>query len=95
MVKVVWTKLALDDLKIIHTSISLDSTSYAGRFIDKLLNRVRQLENFPRSGRIVPEFGIENIRELIEGNYRIVYKLNNEGVFIVRVHHSSMMLSDI
>ena len=79
MVKVVWTKLALDDLKIIHTSISLDSTSYAGRFIDKLLNRVRQLENFPRSGRIVPEFGIENIIELIEGKYRIVYKLNNEG----------------
>ncbi|MBK9641068.1 MAG: type II toxin-antitoxin system RelE/ParE family toxin [Saprospiraceae bacterium] len=81
MVKVDWTKLTLDDLKIIHTSISLDSTSYAGRFIDKLLNRVRQLENFPRSGRIVPEFGIENIRELIEGNYRIVYKLNNEGGF--------------
>jgi toxin ParE1/3/4 len=72
MVKIVWTELALEDLKLVHTYISKDSTSYAGRFIEKLLNRVRQLETFPMSGRIVPEFGMDNIRELIVGNYRIV-----------------------
>ena len=95
MVKIVWTELALEDLKIIHNYIAQDSTSYASRYIEKLLARVKQLETFPRSGKIVPEFGIDNIRELIEGNYRIVYRVNTENVFIARVQHSAMILSDI
>ncbi|MBK8482971.1 MAG: type II toxin-antitoxin system RelE/ParE family toxin [Saprospiraceae bacterium] len=95
MVKIVWTELALEDLKIIHNYIAQDSTSYASRFIDKLLARVKQLETFPKSGRVVPEFGIDSIRELIEGNYRIVYKVNSEAVYIARVQHSAMILSDI
>ncbi len=95
MVKIVWTELALEDLKIIHNYIAQDSTSYASRYIEKLLARVRQLETFPRSGKIVSEFGIDNIRELIEGNFRIVYRVNAEIVFIARVQHSAMILSDI
>lgn len=95
MVKIVWTELALEDLKIIHDFIAQDSTSYASRFIEKLLARVKQLETFPRSGKIVPEFGIESIREFIEGNYRIVYQVNTEVVYIARVQHSAMLLSDI
>lgn len=95
MVKIVWTELALEDLKIIHDYIAQDSTSYASRFIEKLLARVKQLETFPRSGKNVPEFGIENIRELIEGNYRIVYRVNSEVVYIIRVQHSAMLLKDI
>lgn len=94
MVKIVWTELALEDLKLIYTYISQDSSSYAGRFVEKLLNRIRQLETFPKSGRIVPEFGIDNLREIIEGNYRIVYRLNTETVFIARIQHSAMLLSD-
>lgn len=42
MVKIVWTELALEDLKIIHDFIAQDSTSYASRFIEKLLARVKQ-----------------------------------------------------
>lgn len=95
MVKIVWTELALEDLKIIHDFIAQDSTSYASRFIEKLLARVKQLETFPRSGKIVPEFGIESIREFIEGNYRIVFRVNTEVVYIARVQHSAMLLSDI
>ncbi|MGB3083730.1 MAG: type II toxin-antitoxin system RelE/ParE family toxin, partial [Saprospiraceae bacterium] len=75
--------------------IAQDSTSYASRFIDKLLARVKQLETFPKSGRVVPEFGIDSIRELIEGNYRIVYRVNSEAVYIARVQHSAMILIDI
>lgn len=95
MVKTVWTELALEDLKIIHNYIAQDSHSYASIYTEKLLRRVKQLETFPRSGRVVPEFGIDSIRELIEGNYRIVYRLNTEYVFIARVQHSAMILSDI
>lgn len=94
MVKIIWTELALDDLKFIHNYITNDSISYANRFIAKILNRVKQLEAFPKSGRIVPEYGVDNLRELIEGNYRIVYKISPAYVFIVRVQNSSMLLND-
>jgi addiction module RelE/StbE family toxin len=95
MVKVVWTDLALEDLKSIHEYISKDSKFYADRFVTKLINRVDQLENHPQSGRIVPEFGKEDIRELIEGNYRIIFRIKVDHVGVVRVHHSARLLKDV
>ncbi len=92
MVKLIWTEFALEDLRLIHEYISLDSELYADRFIEKLLKRVDQLEHFPKSGRVVPEFNSESIRELIEGNYRIVYKISTNQVAIVRVHHAARQL---
>ena len=95
MVKVVWTNLAIEDLQSIHKYISKDSKFYADRFVDKLVSKVDQLENYPRSGRMVPEFGKEDIRELIEGNYRIIFKVRVDHIGIVRVHHSGRLLKDI
>jgi toxin ParE1/3/4 len=92
MVKVIWTEFALGDLKSIHEYISKDSRTYADKFIDKIINRVDQLQGFPKSGRIVPEFDSETIRELIEGNYRIVYRINPDHIGIVRIHHSAKQL---
>ncbi|HEY6435854.1 MAG TPA: type II toxin-antitoxin system RelE/ParE family toxin [Ignavibacteriaceae bacterium] len=74
MVKVIWTDFAIEDLKSIHDYIAQDSKAYASRFIEKVIQRVDQLEMHPKSGRIVPEFNLDTIRELIEGNYRIVYQ---------------------
>lgn len=95
MVKVIWTDLAISDLKSIHEYISRDSKIYADRFIEKLISRVDQLENYPESGRIVPEFGKPELRELIEGNYRIIFKVKPDNVGIVRIHHSAKLLKDI
>lgn len=95
MVKIVWTELAIEDLRSIHEYISKDSKRYADRHIDKLISRVEQLENNPNSGRVVPEFNIETTRELIEGNYRIIYKVNQDTIAIVRVHHSARQLRDV
>ena len=92
MVKVIWTEFALEDLKAIHEYISQDSKAYADKFIEKLINRVDQLENFAKSGRSVPEFNSETIRELVEGNYRIVYKINPDHIGVVRIHHSARQL---
>jgi toxin ParE1/3/4 len=91
MVKIIWTDLALDDLKSIHEYIARDSKFYADRFIDKIINRVDQLETHPHSGRTVPEFGLEILKELIEGNYRIVYRTATDTITIVRIHHSARL----
>jgi len=96
MAQVSWTDLAIEDLRSIYEHISKDSENYAWRLIEKITDRAGQLEKFPLSGRIVPEFENETIRELIEGNYRIVYKVKiQDEVAIVRVHHSSRLLKEI
>jgi toxin ParE1/3/4 len=92
MVNVVWTEFALEDLKSIHEYISKDSKHYADKFVEKLVARISQLENNPHSGRIVPEFNVETVRELIEGNYRIIYRVNSDSLGIVRIHHSARQL---
>ncbi len=92
MVIVVWTDFAIEDLRSIHEYISKDSKRYADRFVEKLLERVGQLESFPKSGRIVPEFNQVSVREIIEGNYRIIYKISSNQIAIVRVHHAARQL---
>lgn len=92
MVKLIWTEFAVEDLKSIHEFISQDSKVYADRFIEKIISRVDQLEHYPQSGRIVPEFNKESLRELIEGNYRIIYLIHPDFIAITRVHHSAKQL---
>jgi len=75
MVKIIWTDFAIEDLRLIHNYISKDSKLYADRFISKLITRIEQLEKFPQSGRVVPEFDNKILRELIESNYRIIYRI--------------------
>jgi toxin ParE1/3/4 len=93
MVKIVWNNLAIEDLTEIEEFIAQDSISYAIITVEKIHDRVSVLQNFPKSGRIVPEFENAVIRELIEGNYRIVYWLKNKReIIILRVHHAARLL---
>ncbi|MCX6323321.1 MAG: type II toxin-antitoxin system RelE/ParE family toxin, partial [Sphingobacteriales bacterium] len=62
------------------------------RLVEKIIERVDQLQNFNKSGRVVPEFNSEAIRELIEGNYRIVYKISLNQITIIRIHHAARQL---
>jgi toxin ParE1/3/4 len=93
MAEIIWTRSALNDLRDIHQYIAHDSKYYADRYVLILYRRVDVLTDFPLAGRVVPEKEDETIRELIEGNYRIFYKvINKEKVSILRVHHSSRQI---
>jgi toxin ParE1/3/4 len=89
MAQISWTKKSLKDLRAINDYISLDSAFYAARFISKLIFRVDQLIDFPESGRVVPEKHDAQIRELIEGNYRIFYRIHKGNITILRIHNSA------
>lgn len=91
MGKIKWTEKAGRNLKSIHEYISRDSEIYAVRFVKSLIKATKRLENMPYSGRIVPEFEIENFREVIFRNYRIVYRLvgKNNDVEILAVVHGA------
>ncbi|MBI5215788.1 MAG: type II toxin-antitoxin system RelE/ParE family toxin [Ignavibacteriae bacterium] len=95
MVTVKWTNLALDDMDSIAEYISNDSYRYAKLMIARLFTAADILETFPKAGRTVPEFANELIREIIEGKYRIVYRIVNEKrIDILTVHHSSCLLEN-
>ena len=89
MAEVKWTKPALEDLKDIVQYISRDSKVYAERFATRVVEATRRLENFPYSGRLVPEFNEENIRELIYGSYRIIYVVRGKICYVTAVVHGS------
>jgi len=94
MVRVNWTFQAKDDLKNIAEYISIDSKRYAKLQVTRLKIRTRILKNQTRSGKIVPEINQENIRELIEGSYRIIYKIVQENqIDILTIHHSARDLT--
>ena len=94
MVEVNWTADALRDLDEIGSYIALDSIRYAEITVEELFMSTEILETFPLSGRMVPEFKNETIREIIKGNFRIVYKIVNKiKLDIVTVHHSKRLLS--
>lgn len=71
MARISWTSQALNDLQATGDFISRDAPAFAQVFTDKVFDSVERLENFPRSGRIVPEINQENIREIIVGSYRV------------------------
>lgn len=72
MAQVRWTPQATDDLDAIAEFISRDSPHFAGLLVADVLQIADQLVDFPQSGRIVPEIRDKSIREVIQGNYRII-----------------------
>jgi addiction module RelE/StbE family toxin len=90
MVRINWTFQAKNDLKDIADYISKDSKLYAKRQVFKIRNRTDILKSQNYSGRMVPEIQDGNIREILEGNHRIIYRVVNENrIDILTIHHSS------
>ncbi|MFT4683260.1 MAG: addiction module RelE/StbE family toxin [Flavobacteriales bacterium] len=90
MVQINWSRQAASDLKDIFEYISLDSKRYAQIQVIRIKSRTKLLTNDPDAGRLVPELNSSSIRELIEGNYRIIYKgISENEIAILTVHHSS------
>jgi toxin ParE1/3/4 len=90
-VRVLWTDSAIAQLELIHKYVAQTSLEYAQRIVDQLTNRSRQIANFPFSGRTVPEYELNEVRELIEGPYRLIYlvKPDKDEVEVLAVIHSS------
>ncbi|OJW51204.1 MAG: hypothetical protein BGO67_12850 [Alphaproteobacteria bacterium 41-28] len=91
--KLLWTEQALSSLKAIKFYIEDKSSEPVARnFINKLIEKGEVLTKFPEMGRVVPEINSQNIRELIEGNYRIVYRIHKERIEILTVFEGHKLL---
>lgn len=95
MVKITWTDQALNDLEAICLFINRDSPHYAKIFANRAFESTDRLERFPLSGRIVPEIDNPDIREIILGNYRIIYRVLPKEVEILTVHHGAKLIDSL
>jgi len=78
---------ARQDLRLIHQYIAHDSKHYAARVVEDIMEKVEILAEFPRLGRVVPEIGDENVREIGMYSYRIMYELMDDVIYIHGVIH--------
>lgn len=90
--KIVWSPLAVERASEIVDYISQDRPSAADNWIHTVSSKVEQLQSYPEIGRIVPEINDRLFRELIYGNYRIVYQIETNQISILTIRHGKQML---
>jgi len=93
MAQIVWSLRSLKDIDEIANYISKDSFQYAEEQVRQFFIRAKVLEKNPMIGRMVPELKVKAIRQILCGNYRIIYEVFNQlQVGIITVHHQSRLL---
>ncbi len=85
--RVAWSARALADVEAVASYIAADSQAYARNVVRRILGCTAPLAKFPHSGRKVPEFDDETIREVIVYSYRIIYEIGDSEVVIAAVIH--------
>ena len=93
--KVHWTETAEGHLDALYAYIAQDSKTYALRTVDRITRKSQQIGMFPLSGRRVPEYDMDKIREVFIGPYRIIYHIKSDQIDVIAVIHGAMeMLRD-
>jgi addiction module RelE/StbE family toxin len=92
--KVFWTLNAIKHLTNIYEYIALNSPTYARRMVDRITRRSEQISTHPLSGRKVPEYEADDIRELIETPYRIIYRVKPDQIDVLAVIHGAQLLPE-
>jgi toxin ParE1/3/4 len=87
-----WSPEAADDLESIRGFIARDSVHYARLVVQRIVAAIDTLATSPQMGRVVPELRNPEVRELIVGAYRIVYRYRHETVEVVTIFHGSRLL---
>lgn len=83
--KVRWSARARRDLVEIGRYIARDKPGAARRWIERLSQTARRAARFPMAGRVVPEAGRPEVREVIVGTYRIVYLVSSNEVWVLMI----------
>lgn len=87
--RILWTDAALNQLEAIRDYLAQTSSEYAQRIVERLVNRSEQIAAFPRSGRMAPEYEIDEVRQVIEASYRIIYLIKEEQIEVLAIIHTS------
>ncbi len=91
MTRIIWTERAIENLEAIRSYISRSSPRYAALHVERLFAAADHLQQFPETGRIVPELDRADVREVLIGAYRIVYLVGPDVVHILTVFHGARL----
>lgn len=92
--KIFWTPLAAERLENIFEYISKDDSIAAYKMIDKIFNKVESLSKYPERGRKVPETNREEIREVFEKSYRIIYRIDKKRIYVLSIRNFKQSLPE-
>lgn len=87
--KVIWSDEALSDIEALADYIEKDSPYYAAAFAKDIIETSRTLDDFVHRGRVVPELNDPDIRELLIGNYRLIYRITKSEIMIMTLVHGA------
>lgn len=91
--KIIWTELAVNKLEEFADYIALDKPIAAQKWVEKIQKSANKLKDYHQLGREVPEVRRQDIRELIEGNYRIIYRVESKRISILTIRHTKQLLT--
>jgi plasmid stabilization system protein ParE len=92
--KVIWSPLSVERLDDIFKHIEKDNSKAAHKMVEGIISKVGTLSEYPYLGRIVPETNIKDIRELFEGEYRIIYRVSLNNIFILTIRNFKQLLPE-
>ncbi|MBK7107393.1 MAG: type II toxin-antitoxin system RelE/ParE family toxin [Ignavibacteriae bacterium] len=92
--KIFWSPLAVERLESIYDFIAKENISAAQNLMENILNKIETLLENSERGRKVPEVSRENIRELFEGEYRIIYRIEEKNIFILTIRNFKQLLPE-
>ncbi|HZH29635.1 MAG TPA: type II toxin-antitoxin system RelE/ParE family toxin [Pyrinomonadaceae bacterium] len=87
--RVLWTDAALGQLEAIRDYHVRTSPEYARRVIERLVKRSEQITSFPHAGRMVPEYEIDEVRQVLESSYRIIYLIKEDRIEVLAIIHTT------
>ena len=90
-----WTDRAVADLLSIGDYIAADDPAAARAWIEKLRQRAAKASKLPRAGRVVPELGRVDVREVFVRSYRIVYRVVDDGIVVLTVFEGHRLLGKL
>lgn len=90
--KIIWSPLAIERASEIAEYIALDNPTAATKWVERVFEKVKNLSSLPEAGRKVSEVNRNEIRELIFGNYRIIYRIEKSNISILTIRHSKQIL---
>ncbi|MAT59091.1 MAG: type II toxin-antitoxin system RelE/ParE family toxin [Melioribacteraceae bacterium] len=92
--KIIWSPLSIERLEDIYDHIAQDNISAAQNLINNIIAKVESLVDNTTRGRVTPETNREDIRELFEGEYRIIYRIEKKQISVLTIRNFKQLLPD-
>ena len=89
---VTWSRTAIRHLTDIYDHIARDSARYAERMVDRITTRSIRIGDFPELAPVVAEYAEPNVREVLEGPYRVIYRIQPDVIVVFAVVHGAQLL---